>query len=73
MIECMYPGCSCASQTYPEYREKRNIDECALGLDDCGVNQYCVDIVGSYLCFCIDGFVFDGQMCVSKFFYISLD
>ena len=71
----MCPGCSCASQTYPKNREKRNIDECALELDNCGVNQYCVDTVGGlgYLCFCIDGFAFDGQMCAGKFLYISLD
>ena len=31
-----------------------DIDECALGLDDCGLHATCVNTVGSYKCKCMD-------------------
>ena len=33
-----------------------DINECSLGLDTCGSNSYCVNVVGSYKCQCIMGY-----------------
>ena len=33
-----------------------DIDECAIGNYTCGDNSACVNALGSYACFCIDGY-----------------
>lgn len=42
-----------------------DLDECALGLDDCGIGATCENIAGGWLCPCSDGFVEDGEECVN--------
>lgn len=41
-----------------EYQNQlcEDIDECALGIADCGLNSYCLNTVGSYVCSCNRGF-----------------
>ena len=36
-----------------------DIDECELGLDDCGSNTKCLNFHGSFTCLCLDGFGYD--------------
>ena len=43
-----------------------NIDECALGIDECGNNGVCENTVDAYTCECDDGFSFDGVSCVEE-------
>lgn len=37
--------------------------ECSTGLHDCDTNANCVNLRGSYLCFCHDGFEGNGKTC----------
>lgn len=50
-----------------------DIDECALGEDDCHENAICSDIVGgsdSFQCACTTGYTGNGVICTSKKLYI---
>ena len=40
-----------------------DIDECALGTDDCDFNADCQNVPGSYRCICRAGFEGDGKSC----------
>mmetsp|Transcript_1949 Transcript_1949/g.7006 ORF Transcript_1949/g.7006 Transcript_1949/m.7006 type:complete len:701 (-) Transcript_1949:217-2319(-) len=41
-----------------------DIDECALGLDDCGAHAHCKNTIGSFECICDKGYRGDGRSCV---------
>ena len=43
-----------------------DINECTSEMDDCDVNADCVNLPGSYLCTCRDGFTGDGSTCTGK-------
>ena len=43
-----------------------DIDECALGIDDCAENANCTNTPGSFSCMCDEGYVGDGITCVGK-------
>ena len=45
-----------------------DIDECELRIDNCHVNATCVDVVGSFVCTCNNGFDGDGVDCTSMKF-----
>ena len=40
-----------------------DIDECELGINNCHENSTCVDVVGSFVCTCNNGFDGDGVNC----------
>jgi hypothetical protein len=40
-----------------------DIDECALGIDDCHVNATCTNVTGSYTCACNEEFTGNGVDC----------
>ena len=40
-----------------------DIDECAMGTDNCDVNADCVNTEGSFICNCRTGFQQDGRIC----------
>ena len=44
-----------------------DIDECALGTDNCDVNAVCSDTPGSFTCTCNEGFFWDGETCGKNF------
>ena len=41
----------------------RDVDECALGIDNCHIRATCTNTPGSFTCACIDGWVGDGVTC----------
>ena len=43
-----------------------DIDECAIGDDDCDVNAECINDQGSFSCVCRDGYEGDGKVCEGK-------
>jgi hypothetical protein len=45
------------------FSECEDIDECALGLDNCCENARCLNTAGSFNCICEAGFVGDGVSC----------
>ena len=46
-----------------------DIDECALGRDDCDANAGCINTEGSYECNCNSGYFRDGLFCKSEVFH----
>jgi len=40
-----------------------DVDECALGTDDCDANATCANSVGSFSCTCVAGYYGDGVTC----------
>jgi len=40
-----------------------DIDECELDMDNCHVNATCVDVIGSFVCTCNNGFDGNGVDC----------
>ena len=48
------------------YSSYVDIDECALGVDNCDDNANCSDTVGNYTCTCNTGYTGDGLSCISK-------
>ena len=43
-----------------------NIDECATGLHHCLEHQECADNIGSYGCYCEDGWIYVGGECIDR-------
>merc|ERR1712113_266143 len=43
-----------------------NIDECAIGISNCGANAQCIDTIGGFDCECIAGYNGDGFSCVNN-------
>ena len=43
-----------------------DIDECALGMDDCSENAICTNTPGNFSCICDEGYGGDGTTCVGK-------
>ena len=41
-------------------------DECALGTDNCEVNAWCRNTIGSFICICKDGYQGDGFNCTGQ-------
>ena len=44
-----------------------DIDECALGLDNCHADASCGDAIGSFVCTCNPGYTGDGVTCTSEY------
>ena len=40
-----------------------DINECAIGFDNCGDNAVCDNIVGSFTCECEQGYLENGTIC----------
>ncbi len=51
-------GLTCQSGTCTD------VNECALGTDDCDANAACTNTPGSFTCACNEGYVGDGVTCV---------
>ncbi|XP_075049415.1 nidogen-2 [Mixophyes fleayi] len=60
--------CVCASGYQGDGRDCTDVDECDVGLANCGQNTQCLNIPGSFRCECLPGHVFsaDGRNCVSS-------
>jgi len=43
-----------------------DINECYEDYDICGLDGYCVNMVGKYQCFCYPGFHLQGRTCVGE-------
>ena len=41
-----------------------DIDECANNTDNCDMNAYCTNTVGSYNCTCYAGYIGNGTTCI---------
>ena len=41
-----------------------DIDECNTGASNCGSNAMCLNIPGTFMCFCNNGYRGDGVVCV---------
>ena len=46
-----------------------DIDECLEGIHNCSVVATCQNVLGSYDCNCMTGYVGDGVTCASVFHY----
>lgn len=59
--------CVCASGYQGDGRDCTDVEECAVGIANCGRNTQCLNLPGSYRCECQPGYVFsaDGLNCVS--------
>ena len=43
-----------------------DLDECRTGADDCeSMNAECNNTIGSFVCYCRDGYRFNGTYCES--------
>ena len=51
-----------------ELHSSSDINECHEGLDMCHLNSTCVNTIGSYNCYCLNGFTGDGFNCTSKLY-----
>ena len=45
-------------------------DECTSSKHDCSSDGDCVNVVGSYQCFCESGFTGDGKICQGNIYFI---
>ena len=45
-----------------------DIDECVLGIDDCGLNASCDNTPSGFTCSCDPGFTGDGYECTRKLY-----
>ena len=45
------------------YTYNTDIDECALGLDNCSPSATCINSIGSFQCECLPGYSGDGVTC----------
>lgn len=50
----------------------KDIDECALSQHNCHNNARCRNTLGSFTCFCRQGFSGDGTHCNGKMIFISV-
>ena len=50
-----------------------DFDECANNTDNCDVNAYCNNTVGSFNCTCNSGYTGNGTTCAGKYDYFVLD
>ena len=46
-----------------------DVDECALGTDNCAANAICTNTDGSYTCACNTGYSGDGITCTGGFLW----
>lgn len=44
-----------------------DIDECRVGVAICKANSVCRNTVGSYLCDCLDGYIWNGTLCEQQY------
>lgn len=49
-----------------------DVDECADNTDDCTPHSDCDNSIGGYACLCKQGYVKDGEDCISKFVFSLL-
>ena len=49
-----------------------DVDECALGINNCSPNAYCTNTAGSYYCTCKSGFSGSGYICTGEHISIAL-
>ena len=47
-----------------------DFDECANNTDNCDVNAYCNNTVGSFNCTCNSGYTGNGTTCAGKYDYL---
>jgi len=45
-----------------------DINECTLEIDNCDPNAWCENTIGSFECFCNNGYSGDGLNCTGNFF-----
>lgn len=43
-----------------------DIDECAIGSDNCDINAVCTNTLPGFTCICSSGYTGDGEMCTGK-------
>ena len=55
----MHSGTFCVAYLCPFLSD---IDECFDGSYSCDVNAHCINVIGSYNCFCNDGYQGDGTI-----------
>ena len=63
--------------TFFSQLSQTDVDECALGLDDCHNNSQCVNTPGSFTCVCGNGFTGNYPNCCGKYreifrFYVTV-
>ncbi|WP_437752558.1 FG-GAP-like repeat-containing protein [Sorangium sp. So ce1389] len=56
-------GLTCQSGTCTDVTDVTDVNECALGADNCGENAACTDTPGSFTCACDAGYSGDGVTC----------
>ena len=49
-----------------------DFDKCANNADNCDVNAYCNNTVGSFNCTCNSGYIGSGTTCAGKYDYLVL-
>ncbi len=52
---------------FNQYLDLLDVNECAIGTDDCHDNATCTNIDGSYHCTCEQAFSGNGRNCTGKF------
>ena len=52
--------------TEVDSNEFLDIDECAIGTDNCDANALCINTNGSFTCMCQLGYAENGENCAGK-------
>lgn len=47
-----------------------DVDECNATLDDCSEHATCMNVIGSFMCNCLNGFAGNGTVCTGMLFWI---